>query len=217
MQVSQKDILLVVIRSFFAFAFVFHRSRWQNGNRRHKRCSSTRISSKEGRTSRASRARAIRASRVSRANRASMARAIRANKASRIDSIRLNMSTRTLNLINLNSLNLNLSTLNLLTTLLNLPTTLHNLFTTFNLLTTLTILLNILTAFTALSITVFFYPKMAGRTNWNRWPSRLYLLSTSSLGRGYRNATFIKNLLSPTMKGNQPFQWITPLLTGHPA
>src|ERR1700683_4851930 len=151
-------------------------------------------------------------------------RAIRANKASRIDSIRLNMSTRTLNLINLNSLNLlttllNLLTtlLNLLTTLLNLLTTLHNLFTTFNLLTTLTILLNILTAFTALSITVFFHPKMAGRTNWNRWPSRLYLLSTSSLGRGYRNATFIKNLLSPTMKGNQPFQWITPLLTGHPA
>src|ERR1700677_38307 len=205
MQISQKDILLVVIRSFFAFAFVFHRSRWQNGNRRHKRCSSTRISSNGGRTSRASRA-----------CRASRARAIRANKASRIDSIRLNMSTRTLNLINLNSLNLNLSTLNLLTTLLNLLTTLHNLFTTFNLLTTLTILLNILTAFTALSITVFFYPKMAGRTNWNRWPSRLYLLSTSSLGRGYRNATFIKNLLSPTMKGNQPFQWITPLLTGHP-
>src|ERR1700683_1432044 len=185
MQISQKDILLVVIRSFFAFAFVFHRSRWQNGNCRHKRCSSTRISSNGGRTSRASRARAI-----------------RANKASRIDSIRLNMSTRPLNLINLNSLNLNLSTLNLLTTLLNLPTTLHNLFTTFNLLTTLTILLNILTAFTALSITVFFHPKTAGRTNWNRWPSRLYLLSTSSLGRGYRNATFIKNLLSPTMQGN---------------
>src|ERR1700677_3980751 len=184
MQISQKDILLVVIRSFFAFAFVFHRSRWQNGNRRHKRCSSTRISSNGGRTSRASRA-----------CRASRARAIRANKASRIDSIRLNMSTRTLNLINLNSLNLNLSTLNLLTTLLNL-------FTTFNLLTTLTILLNILTAFTAVSITVFFHPKTAGRTNWNRWPSRLYLLSTSSLGRGYRNATFIKNLLSPTMKGN---------------
>src|ERR1700685_1294275 len=189
MQISQKDVLLVVIRSFFAFAFVFHRSRWQNGNHRHKRCSSTRISSNGGRTSRASRARAIRASR-----------------ASRIDSIRLNMSTRTLNLINLNSLNLNLSTLNLLTTL-------HNLFTIFNLLTTLTttlttllttltILLNILTAFTALSITVFFHPKTAGRTNWNRWPSRLYLLSTSSLGRGYRNATFIKNLLSPTMKGN---------------
>src|SRR6202453_4317993 len=182
MQISQKDILLVVIRSFFAFAFVFHRSRWQNGNCRHKRCSSTRISSNGGRTSRA--------------------RAIRANKASRIDSIRLNMSTRTLNLINLNSLNLNLSTLNLLTTLLNLLTTLTSLFTTFNLLTTLTILLNILTAFTALSITVFFHPKTAGRTNWNRWPSRLYLLSTSSLGRGYRNATFIKNLLSPTMKGN---------------
>src|ERR1700677_275812 len=205
MQISQKDILLVVIRSFFAFAFVFHRSRWQNGNRRHKRCSSTRISSNGGRTSRASRAcrasraRAIRASRASRASRA---RAIRANKASRIDSIRLNMSTRTLNLINLNSLNLNLSTLNLLTTLLNLLTTLHNLFTTFNLLTTLTILLNILTAFTALSITVFFHPKTAGRTNWNRWPSRLYLLSTSSLGWGHRNATFIKNLLSPTMKGN---------------
>src|ERR1700683_3467842 len=178
MQISQKDILLVVIRSFFAFAFVFHRSRWQNGNRRHKRCSSTRISSNGGRTSRASRARAI-----------------RANKASRIDSIRLNMSTRTLNLSNLNSLNLNPSALNLLTTL-------HNLFTTFNLLTTLTILLNILTAFTALSITVFFHPKTAGRTNWNRWPSRLYLLSTSSLGRGYRNATFIKNLLSPTMQGN---------------
>src|ERR1700676_909061 len=174
MQISKKDILLVVIRSFFAFAFVFHRSRWQNGNCRHKRCSSTRISSNGG----------------------------RASKASRIDSIRLNMSTRTLNLINLNSLNLNLSTLNLLTTLLNLLTTLHNLFTTFNLLTTLTILLNILTAFTALSITVFFHPKMAGRTNWNRLPSRLYLLSTSSLGRGYRNATFIKNLLSPTMKGN---------------
>src|ERR1700683_3865078 len=161
MQISQKDILLVVIRSFFAFAFVFHRSRWQNGNRRHKRCSSTKISSNGGRTSRASRARAI-----------------RANKASRIDSIRLNMSTRTLNLINLNSLNLNLSALNLLTTL-------HNLFTTFNLLTTLTILLNILTAFTALSITVFFHLKTAGRTNWNRWPSRLYLLSMSSLGRGY--------------------------------
>src|ERR1700691_4962040 len=142
MQISQKDVLLVVIRSFFAFAFVFHRSRWQNGNRRHKRCSSTRISSNGGRTSRASRARAI-----------------RANKASRIDSIRLNMSTRTLNLINLNSLNLNLSTLNLLTTLLNLLTTLHNLFTT------LTILLNILTAFTALSITVFFHSKTAGRTN----------------------------------------------------
>src|ERR1700677_623210 len=202
MQISQKDILLVVIRSFFAFAFVFHRSRWQNGNRRHKRCSSTRISSNGGRTSRASRA--------------SRARAIRANKASRIDSIRLNMSTRTFTLTHLNSLNLNLSTLNLLTTLLNLLTTLHNLFTTFNFLTTLTILLNILTAFTALSITVFFHPKTAGRTNWNRWPSRLYLLSTSSLGRGYRNATFIKNLLSPTMKGNQPFQWITPLLTGHP-
>src|ERR1700677_1238928 len=184
MQISQKDILLVVIRSFFAFAFVFHRSRWQNGNRRHKRCSSTRISSNGGRTSRASRA-----------CRASRARAIRANKASRIDSIRLNMSTRTLNLINLNSLNLNLSTLNLLTTLLNL-------FTPFNLLTTVTILLNILTAFTALSITVFFHLKTAGRTNWNRWPSRLYLLSTSSLGRGYRNATFIKTLLSPTMKGN---------------
>src|ERR1700683_490016 len=147
-------------------------------------------------------------------------RAIRANKASRIDSIRLNMSTRTLNLINLNSLKLNLSTLNLLTTLLNLLTTLlnllttlHNLFTTFNLLTTLTtslttllniltILLNILTAFTALSITVFFHPKTGGSTNWNRWPSRLYLLSMSSLGRGYRNATFIENLLSPTMKGN---------------
>src|SRR6202453_636434 len=188
MQISQKDILLVVIRSFFAFAFVFHRSRWQNGNRRHKRCSSTRISSNGGRTSRASRA--------------SRARAIRANKASRIDSIRLNMSTRTFTLTHLNSLNLNLSTLNLLTTLLNLLTTLHNLFTTFNFLTTLTILLNILTAFTALSITVFFHPKTAGRTNWNRWPSRLYLLSTSSLGRGYRNATFIKNLLSPTMKGN---------------
>src|ERR1700691_1012836 len=155
MQISQKDVLLVVIRSFFAFAFVFHRSRWQNGNRRHKRCSSTRISSNGGRTSRASRARAI-----------------RANKASRIDSIRPNMSTRTLNLINLNSLNLNLSTLNLLTTLLNLLTALHNLFTTFNLLTTLTtllttltILLNILTAFTALSITVFFHSKTAGRRN----------------------------------------------------